>query len=418
MAIYEGERKASLSTEQDRRLWAKLDRAVFNLRVKGTGQHLSEPVYFGQAFDKPPAFNYSGVVSEIGSDYPEVKSVTRPHPDFAAAIAGINTPGDSLTSQGLLVDGSFEHQIIFGDGTIPVLNESSYQKIYDEQYGITSYPIRPGRNTNGWVQGFETNSRWVVLGDRYNPAVVPNREGRFSAKYTFDVDGDSRWLYPTRGSSDCPFWGIHSGTEDQQRFECFAHTLGISSHYDGGLGAVLGPFHNPEANRYTYVVHTWTDSPATLEFNWAGWDAEGFAGGEQDFFADDSAWGGTVRLLKEETYTSAMTAGAWQVHTFDVTWPFWPNAPIRADRANEIIQLPGWDVPTDAYATVRFRVTGGIAGQDVHIDDALAWLNVQTGPPASLLTVGIAEWIKDEQGMYVGARLWLRAESEGDALAI
>lgn len=415
MGVYDRQRKATLRTDLDRQLWAGLDKTAFNLRVKGTGQHLMpDPLYFGQAYDQPPVFSYSAVITNAGVGYPGAKSLVRLHPDFIAASYPASQ-GDTLATQGLFVDGSFEHQMIFSDPVIPVLSDSTYQKIYTEKYSGSWYPIRPGRNTNGWVQGFETNSRWAVSTDRYNSIPAPDREGRHSAKYTFDVPGSSRWLYPTTAAS--PAWGIQTGTEEQQRFECVSHTLDISDHYPGGLGQVRGPFHNPGANTYTYEIHTWTDGDATLEFNWTGWDFEGWSGGDGDYFAGDPSWGNTVRVLKDETFTQPMQPGGWEKHVFEVYWPHWPNAPVAPILAGKIGTVPDWDVPTVAYATTRFRVTGGTTGQVAHFDDASGYLNLQTVPPASLITIGVAEWIRDERGSYVGARLWFRAESEGDALA-
>lgn len=77
MTSYHGVRRAQSRQEIDRRTWAEIERIRFNLLVKGAGEYLMvEPIMFGQAYEEPPFFTWSGVGA--GEAFPEVKAIGWP----------------------------------------------------------------------------------------------------------------------------------------------------------------------------------------------------------------------------------------------------------------------------------------------------------------------------------------------------
>jgi len=64
-----------------------------------------------------------------------------------------------------------------------------------------------------------------------------------------------------------------------------------------------------------------------------------------------------------------------------------------------------WDTHDVA---VFFRVKGGTSGQAVKLDNfkhSYDYTNARTFPDT---TIGVAEWVKDDRDLYVGARLWVK----------
>lgn len=121
---YGGVRRAEVKQEVDRRTWADLARAGFNVHVTGAGEYLTtEPVMFGQAFEEPPFFTFSavGAVPEGGA---EVKAIGWP-----AAAPGSEIPCwqiESLTTPGanVLRDPGFEDYVgIAGSSSLATVNE-------------------------------------------------------------------------------------------------------------------------------------------------------------------------------------------------------------------------------------------------------------------------------------------------------
>jgi hypothetical protein len=101
-----------------------------------------------------------------------------------------------------------------------------------------------------------------------------------------------------------------------------------------------------------------------------------------------------------EVHTSQSSSGGW--NRIGVELPYqgfrgWPNAYPCLDAAGE---------PDEYYWTFRYRAKG-TPGTVVNFDNI--YLDRQLrGADVPILTVGVDEWIKDEAGVYIGARLWIK----------
>ena len=63
--------------------------------------------------------------------------------------------------------------------------------------------------------------------------------------------------------------------------------------------------------------------------------------------------------------------------------------------------------PTITWWTLRFRVKG-VPGTRVHLDNI--YMDVeQRNSEIPILTIGVDEWIRDEAGVYIGAKLWIKS---------
>ena len=61
MSIERSTRRAEINRELDRETWSDLDKIVYEFIVKGSGEAVAGPFWFGRAFDAPPYFSFSAV---------------------------------------------------------------------------------------------------------------------------------------------------------------------------------------------------------------------------------------------------------------------------------------------------------------------------------------------------------------------
>lgn len=81
-----GVRRSENRRDLDRKTWADLTRAGFDVRVTGSGEFLTnEPIMFGKAFEAPPFFTFSSV-GGVAIGGPEVKAIGWPV-DFRVEVA-------------------------------------------------------------------------------------------------------------------------------------------------------------------------------------------------------------------------------------------------------------------------------------------------------------------------------------------
>lgn len=63
--------------EVEREQWADLSRVEFEFNINGMGEGISEPIYFGRAYDSPPRFSYS-LIGGDSEQFEEVRAITWP----------------------------------------------------------------------------------------------------------------------------------------------------------------------------------------------------------------------------------------------------------------------------------------------------------------------------------------------------
>lgn len=111
MTSYMGHHNESeIRREVDRVQWADLSKVQIEFDALGRGEALTDPIYFGRAYDRPPLMSYSVVAEASGSpSYPSVRPITWPHPSFVVGgcvdpyVKGVNTlrdPGFDLAGGG------------------------------------------------------------------------------------------------------------------------------------------------------------------------------------------------------------------------------------------------------------------------------------------------------------------------------
>lgn len=391
MTRYQRLRRADTAQQLDRETWASLDKLKFDSIIRGSGEYLIEdpPIYFGQAFDAPPFFTFSATTG--GTVHPEVKAIGWP-------TAGVDRTKDELLNWGWLHDGSFEHQMVWNDPVIPTVKDhltySGFQKIVDDQAPGTAW--KTPRTENWWVQGpAETSGSqplWAISSEK----AYPNANGyksQYSARYVMDSSGQTRWLIPIYAWDESSPWiGYLSTDPDEWHLNdvvSWTSQVVMGGAWEGGYRPIA---FNPPLDKWTVNLKVFATENITYETIIRQWDD-----------LDNSYFGGTsyYRLIKEDTYTQEINANEWNEIEFTYgTSKYWPNMPV-VDYSAEL---------SDEWVmhTWMSRFTGGSAGTQVYVDDCYMWPNVSTAGGLPMITIGVAEWVQDEGGAYVGAKLWIK----------
>lgn len=315
-----------------------------------------------------------------------------------------------LIREGWLSDGSFEHQAeVWDDTYIPSVGE--WESTYNLTYDFVGYqlirlanltPPWPG-NSNNWVQtGAATvDPRWVISDEQAYPN-EPGYQGRWSAMYEFDSEPDSNWLIPFKPDAN-PFWAEEGWTDEQVESNIW------TASYDGGesnFAFPVGGFRpiglNPPQAKTTFALHVFSDGPCTLEFLRRDWIPEG---PEPTFVLD----------LMTVSQDFPVVADAWsEVRFVTFTDPrIWPNHPDEIGHQDDDIAF-GYET---IFQSFKLRVRGGSPGQKVWVDNCWIWPDLTTASMPHL-TVGVAEWVRDDKGMYVGAHLWFKLGSSAGSSAV
>jgi hypothetical protein len=408
LSLHQAEKKH----ERDRIQWSDQFNIRFDVIARGLGEGLIEPVYFGAAYANPPLFEWSAAwagetlidLAAWGVEHPEVK---------ALRAAG----GSSVIQDQLAPDGSFEGQMLWNDPYIPKWDQSElwpqrYQKIEDDQsvaYNRAT-PWNNGTYTNWWVQEPLTNL-WAITDERSHEHNV-GPEGKYSAKVTLNSSGLSPWLVPIWGAEGGYFGPLPA---DQTHLLLKSYQMPIAS---GQCGSPTAPFENPDLLMH-HELWVNSDSPCTVELDmlvysvvWPNPTIRRTDTGDSVFW--QSEW--------EDNREYELTGGDWEQVLYEIPPPshLWPGIPYpRYDGDNwtpdpEYFQgLPDEDdFPAQGIsipARIMFRVKGQ-PGQEVFLDDALFYPRL-VGSDAPLITVGVHEWIQDEGGAYVGAKLWVKIDT-------
>lgn len=242
---------------------------------------------------------------------------------------------------------------------------------YDEFYNFGGYLTH-------WLQSDDPGNRWVITDTKA-------AHGRYSATVTLDST-KSRWLWPIAAdffNYGVNMWG-YSGTSSGGASAYPSGTIFTFWQAYWGWDVPLG---NPDNT--TKVVHAKVFASQDCVIEFEGWQVDyGWFYSFDNAYASNSNGyytGGFPPVFHRGEI--AVKAGAW----VDVSWD------IPAAYLSEIVDL---------VVKTSFRVSG-TPGTQVWVDDV--FLDpVRPSAVGTAMTVGVAEWIRDEQGLYVGANLWIK----------
>jgi len=437
----------------ERRQWSDLDKHSSVLHLKGRGEGYVDEVYFGKGFSNPPTFTYSAV---FGIPEAEVISyaVVSPVGSLSRGVDQYGMGNDSQSHGGTIQDPGFESQAKYetlnaGSQTasqiIPTTVETMQKKwnrLDGGPYSAFWLPLRVELETNftndwapryateqqedqygphRWLQTDDNRDYWVVdLTDGHNLGV--GEAGRASARVTINSSGYSNWLIPldykswtkmTRAINiDAEAWRLVRSAPETDN----ATTDGLSS----SIGHLIAPSYPPPyLEGFEGFLYAKADADIDVEVQ-AVFSCENYEHWDSDTFVDSGLRGRKVfsdlayyndnplpewsqkysyRELAVVEFIQKVRSGDWgrvEIELPYTGWRAWPEAETCL-----------WDKmePWDCYWTLKFRVKG-TPGTVVNLDNI--YLDRQfRNTDVPILTVGVDEWIRDDAGVYIGAKLWI-----------
>jgi len=302
----------------------------------------------------------------------------------------------------------------------------------------------PLDGTNSWIQTGETEGRWAITNEKSHDYGV-GAKGEYSAKYTFVEDGSSNWMIPLGWMSGWPEW-LSFDYPDKAHWGFFSlQSWGDNSY--GGATAIP-----PILPGWEGTAAVWSDEDCEFEawnYNW--WDTEGFEGSEpmEYGFWDERYWDYIPMPMSYDDPTPMHDSDAWFDYWSDrYDPPRWVEqsrtwitchmgssetvkVPIVGGKWNDVsYYLPRgknqWQLPNHPpghplnlsgpgwqQETFRFRINNGSPGQVVYLDNVYVWPDIRN-IYVPMVTIGVAEWVVDEQGAYIGAKLWIKVGEPSD----
>jgi hypothetical protein len=412
--------------ELDRKMWADIDRLMYKFQVKGRGEYFfEEPIFFGTAFTSPPVLSYSTITGGVGDDVLPYRVV--PPKGYAKDVDAYHLGEHSQGANFVITDPGFEVQGQF----IPLMGDDAREIPITSDYpsstgdwpnliaGVWSdnsytpqndwYTRKPVRQ-NSWIQTDEVRGRWTVTDDRSQSYGV-GAPGDYSAKFTFVNGGSSPWLIPMGWQSgysipenlgaDIPataHWGFYS--------------LRTFGYVEGGVASP------PVMDGWGGSAAVWSDDDCELEvwtYNW--WENELDTHDPEwwDYAYMPLEYGGTEPLRASDIWNTTDDSSVARLgNDVKVTVPVvggrWNDLSFHLSRARNQWQPGGPELrrgPWYMQETFRFRINQGSSGQVVHLDNVFVWPDVRN-IYAPMVTIGVAEWVQDEQGAYIGTKLWVK----------
>lgn len=373
MSGYSQVRLAIQKTALDRDTWADLVKAPHSLLARGVGEHLMvEPLFFGEAFEEPPLMTYS-VIEERAADFPTIvaHNVAKPTAKVRAATPYFGTEATQGEYNNRIADGSFEIAGRHGaEGNVPsILTPNDLASYTDFQY-------LPGAAADAhytfWMQTNDAGAKWKIVKGKAT-------QGDYSATVTLD-NPVSRWLYPidfyeyvNNGSI---FGQSYPYTED-----------GLYGWEVEEWGREI-PWVNPNNGTNTIRAKVFATAACSLEYTGyvAGHNAWAY---EKFGYGPTLPWHDLVPVYNNGSVP--VDAGRWN----DISWTF---------------PIPYLEAGTDNLIVKQSMRVAGTPGTQIWIDDVYVDSNLHTTHDL-VFTVGVAEWVQDEQGFYVGAKLWIKSGS-------
>ena len=452
--------------ELDRKMWADIDRLMYEFQAKGRGEYLfEEPIFFGTAFSAPPVLSYSSVAENTGEDVIPFNT-TPPYNirhDLDIYHLGNHSHGtnNTILDPGFEIQGQFiplmgdEARLIPETSTLPKAYEDYYEEI-DGEYVYVGPPgeeewwnnwpnvifgvwVREGYTSqnfdgyrapqyaNNWVQTSDARGRWSVT-DAMSHDYGVGARGKYSAEFTFVDGGSSNWMIPLDWMS---FWPEELGADNPAT----AHWGFVSLEQWGGQNMLTGA--PPLMPGWGGTAAVWSDDDCELEVWSYNWWYSWYEGDPEPYWeykpmpysydnsrplVDSDLWDdywndyydpphfreqsdtwSTARLGNDVKVKVPITGGQWNEVSFYLPraknqWHT-PSLPPGHDL---FVSGPGW-----MYEVFRFRINNGKPGQVARLDNVYVWPDIKN-VYVPMVTVGVAEWVQDEQGAYIGAKLWIK----------
>lgn len=450
----------------ERKQWAQLDRYRKDMKLVGRGEGYVKEIYFGRGFSSPPSFSYSALFEEEEVPIKPWFLV----PPRGAEKTGLDQYGmgnDTFGPNGMIQDPGFELQGKYrnlsassGWDEIPDTYERAkaigdyewgrYDEIADPNgdaaYEAAMFPLahhfaftQPAY-TNDWapryeigrdpwnpyamIDDFYDHHRWLQTGETRNKWTVTTADrhdlgvglvGGVCATAVIGPDGYTNWLLPFDYSWPHYTYNVHP--ENAWRtWRSVTEALGsnVSAAYGGGawMQAYPPPYiegfegfaHVKCVNAVELQVNAtfhfdayWYDGPRGTpvfpdsEFDWFDPDDPG------DAYAYDQY---SYKELASVDFTQLVRGGDWS--RVEVTLPYdgwrsWPSTRNCEWAKDE----PG----DDMWWNFRYRVKG-TPGDTVYLDNIYLTRKMRNAE-IPMLTIGVDEWIRDDAGVYIGARLWV-----------
>ena len=244
---------------------------------------------------------------------------------------------------------------------------------------IPTYRARPFGGS-WWVQS-QAQQGWEIDNTKAS-------KGKVSVRCVVGASRETPWLQPIDPGFIIEEW---MGPED---FPCsttfFPKMSGVDS-LDQTLSAVfLCPAFNPYGASHIFQVKAQVTKPAILEMQVRFFVA--------DYFEE------VTYAKRDDTLTFPLTqATGWQLARQEVLVPGvydWTEPSLE--------EIPTQLRSAETQMTWRLRVKG-TPGTVVWLDECIIDTPATTQPEMPHVTIGVREWITDEQGVYIGAKLWVRA---------
>ena len=256
-----------------------------------------------------------------------------------------------------------------------------------------------------YIDASTRSPHWIVSDDWAAPSPVPGgHNGRHSAKCQFGADGVAPKLMPV--NSDGWYAVPINRYGPNEIWTRQVELTEIPSQYygdggaTGGLGlpienGVLSVAFNPPISPWRFEWESKSTGSCTVKARATIWEPG--IEGQRD---DEVEWYKELVVVEDEW---KFLAGDQKRCSLEMHVPYWihPNVfPFVPPADNGI-----WGFPI-----VHFEIWAedGQLGESIYVDEVYAWPDLTTqGLP--MLTIGVAEWIKDERDMYVGAHLWFKS---------
>lgn len=435
----------------DREQWSSLNRQRVDLLLKGRGEGYVEELYFGKGFSNPPTFNFSAVVDPGGEDVLPW-FVVGPRNSIKTNLDVYGMGNDSLSECGTMLDPGFERQgkyRVHGEemaAFIPFFSELNEATLYayyipPYDYMVHALPIAkylhdnhvaltaandyrygdPGSlwHNNGWAQDGNTRDRWALtFSDSHDLGI--GEAGQASAEATIGSSRHTPRLCPLLNDHYESWVGYPAVSLSHPELAWLVWPsfmeYPVGTYYtfggpDGRSGIVPPPY--PAGFRgFGYaktsadaVLHVRRQTRAKVYMSTSDVLATGLGDPLLHYTEtfDEGTFKGNEWLfidLGEDAFSVPIRAGDWakfDIEFLKTWWAGYPSVSVCLDLEG----LPDQEI----FHTISFTFEGE-PGTVVRLDNVFMD-RVFLNEALPKLTIGVDEWIRDESGVYIGAKLWI-----------
>lgn len=410
--------------ELDRTQWADYQRIVYDTLVLGTGEHLTPiPIAFGRAFSHPPVFSHSVSMPVASGVLPALTVPPRGAGAIDVDVRGLSAssmaPGQVIWDSGFESQGQYIAELGAVARKIPSVNElndglypSSATPITNAwNYGASDYPREPEDGTNGWLQTDDSRGFWE-LSDTESDDFGLGARGKWSAKFEFELDGASELLIPWDNAFT---WWVASSEATRGPWDLYGTpSVSIGGPYSGYWDYLGFSYSAPppymsgwDGHASAYSTQPCTFKVDAINFHWEGGTVEP----QLDIESPENSIAPWYREIERLTFTQEVVPDTWNHFVVDLpstisdryltNWP--PVGYPKSKYGDDPNQL-------GTYWRFEYSIEGGVAGQVAYLDNLYLYNKMKNAVPP-IITIGVAEWVVDEAGAYIGAYMWFKIGS-------